>query len=85
MARHVVWLMNRTSTRAVDGKTLYETAFGKKLDLHYVREWGEKVWVRTETGDKSGERVTEGCWLGIDERSKGFHIYWPDKQTVSFE
>jgi len=30
---HVVWLMNRTSTKAVNGKTPYEAAFGKKPDL----------------------------------------------------
>ena len=77
--------MNCTLTRAVDGKTPYEAAFGKKPDLHHVRKWGEKVWVRTETGDKLGGRITEGRWLGIDERSKGFRIYWLDKQTVSVE
>jgi len=46
-ARHVVWLMNRTATKAVSGKTPYEAAFGKKLNLSDVREWGDKVWVRT--------------------------------------
>jgi hypothetical protein len=59
-ARHVVWLMNRTSTKAVDGQTPYEAAFGKKPDLRDVREWGEKVWVRVEGGDKLGGRVREG-------------------------
>jgi hypothetical protein len=84
-ARHVVWLMNRTSTKAVDGMTPYEAAFGKKPDLRHVREWGEKVWVRIEGGNKLGGRVKEGRWLGIDERSKGFRIYWPDKRTVTTE
>lgn len=79
-ARHVVWLMNRTSTKAVDGMTPYEAAFGKKPDLRHVREWGEKVWVRIEGGDKLGGRVKEGRWLGIDECSKGFRIYWLDKR-----
>jgi hypothetical protein len=85
VARHVVWLMNHTLTRAVNGETPYEAAFGKKPDLHHVCEWGEKVWVSTETGDKLGGHITEGHWLGIDKRSKGFHIYWPYKQTVSVE
>lgn len=40
-AHHIVWLLNRTTTKAVDGKTLYEAAFGKKPDLRHVREWGE--------------------------------------------
>jgi hypothetical protein len=35
-ARHVVWLMNRTSTKAVTGQTPYEAAFGKKPDLREV-------------------------------------------------
>ena len=44
-ARHVVWLMNRTSTKAVDGKTPYEAAFKKKPDLRDVCKWGETMWV----------------------------------------
>ena len=44
-AHHVVWLMNRTSTKAVDGMTPYEAAFRRKPNLKDVREWGEKVWV----------------------------------------
>ena len=84
-ARHVVWLMNRTSTRAVEGMTPYEATFGKKPDLSEVREWGERVWVRIEGGDKLGGRVREGRWMGLDEKSKGVRIYWPDSRTVGVE
>jgi hypothetical protein len=84
-ACHVVWLMNRTSTKAVAGKTPYEAAFEKKLDLSQIREWGEKVWVQIEGGDKLGGLVRQGQWLGIDERSNGCRVYWPDKQTVTTE
>jgi hypothetical protein len=84
-ARHVVWLLNRTSTKAVNGKTPYEAVFGKKPDLWHVREWGEKVWVHVEGGNKFGGRVKEGRWLGVDEKSKRFQIYWPDKRTASTE
>jgi len=84
-ACHVVWLMNHTLTKAVAGKTPYEAAFGKKLDLSQVHEWGEKVWVWIEGGDKLGGRVREGRWLGIDERSNGCRVYWPDKQMVTTE
>src|SRR5271156_5550304 len=59
-ARHVMWLMNRTPTKAVNGKTPFEAAFGTKPDLAEVREWGEKIWVRIEGGDKLGGRVKEG-------------------------
>lgn len=71
-AHHVVWLLNRTTTKAVDGKTPYEAAFGKKPDLRHVWEWGEKIWVRVEGGNKLGGWVREGRWLGVDEQSKGF-------------
>jgi Reverse transcriptase (RNA-dependent DNA polymerase) len=84
-AWHIVWLMNHTFTKAVDGKTPYEAVFGRKPNLQRVREWGEKVWVRTEDGNKLGGRVTEGRWVGIDDRSKGFRIYWPEKRTVTVE
>jgi hypothetical protein len=32
-ACHIVWLMNRTWTKAVQGMTPYEAAFGKKPDM----------------------------------------------------
>jgi hypothetical protein len=70
-ARHVVWLLNRTSTKAVKGKTPFEAAFGKKPDMSGIREWGDRVWVRVEAGNKLGGRVREGRWMGIDEQSKG--------------
>ena len=35
-ARHIVWLMNRTSTKAVEGMTPYEAAFGGRPDLSEV-------------------------------------------------
>jgi hypothetical protein len=77
--------MNRTSTKAVEGMTPYEATFGKKPDLSEVREWGERVWVRVEGGDKLGGRVREGRWMGLDEKSKGVRIYWPDSRTVGVE
>jgi len=56
----VVWLLNRMTTKAVEGMTPYEVAFGKKPNLKGLREWGEKVWVRIEGGNKLGGRVREG-------------------------
>ena len=65
--------------------TPYEAAFGKKLNLRNLREWGEKVWVRVEKGNKLGGRVRKGHWLEIDEESKGVHVWWPDTKTVGIE
>ena len=37
-ACHIVWLMNQTSTCAVDGMTPYEAAFGTKPNLKDICE-----------------------------------------------
>ena len=39
-ARHVVWLMNRTSTKAVDGKTPFEAAFKKQAHSQQCSRMG---------------------------------------------
>ena len=56
-AHHVVWLMNHTSTKAVDEKTSFEVAFRKKPDLRDIHEWGKTVWVRIKGGNKLGCRI----------------------------
>src|SRR5271168_5309901 len=55
-ACHMVWLLNRTTTKAVEGMTLFEAAFGRKPNLKGVRE---NVYVRVEKGTKLGGRVQE--------------------------
>jgi hypothetical protein len=65
--------------------TPYEAVFKRKPSLSDLREWGEKVWVRIEGGDKLGGRVREGRWMGLDERSNGVRVYWPSTQTVTVE
>lgn len=84
-ARHAVWLMNCTPMKALDGKTPFEAVWDKKPDFSQVWEWGGKVYVRVEAGDKLGGRVREGRWLGVDEQAKGVRVYWPDMRTVTVE
>ena len=72
-------------TKVVEGMTPFEAAFGKKLDLKGVREWGEWGYVRIEGGTKLGGRVRKGRWLGMDDESKGARIYWPDSKMVTVE
>jgi hypothetical protein len=54
-ACHIIWLLNRTTTKAISGATPYEAVFKKKPSLSDLQEWGEKVWVHIEGGDKLGE------------------------------
>src|SRR6266481_4837578 len=41
---HSVWLKNRTSTKALNGRTPLEELTGKKPNLHGLHKWGTKVW-----------------------------------------
>jgi len=84
-ACHAVWLKDWTSTKAIDGMTPVEALTGDKPSLCGFREWGSKVWVQSKKKGKLGGRVDEGVWVGIDEKSKGFRVYWPKKYTVTVE
>lgn len=84
---HAVYLKNRTPTKALpDDTTPYEAVTGKKPDLRHLRVWGSKVWVRVEAGDKLGNHVKEGRWIGIDASSENrCRVYWPLERKVSVE
>ncbi|XP_006460632.1 hypothetical protein AGABI2DRAFT_46347, partial [Agaricus bisporus var. bisporus H97] len=81
-AAHIVWLMNRTSTKAVQGMTPFEALYGRKPRLGNVREWGDEVWVHQAGGDKLGARAKKGKWLGYDTESNGSRILFPDTGTI---
>ena len=83
---HAVWLKNRTSTRILENMTPFEALTGRKPDLSELPEWGAKVWVHDDEGNKLEGRSKIGRWVGFDEESTHAHrIYWPDRRTVSVE
>jgi len=82
-ACHIIWLMNQMSTKAIEGKTPYEAALGMKPDLSGMCEWGEKCWICIEKGNKLGGHVCKGRWVGVDDESKGYCIYWQDTKTMT--
>jgi Reverse transcriptase (RNA-dependent DNA polymerase)/gag-polypeptide of LTR copia-type len=83
--KHANYLRNRTSTKALDGKTPYEMKFGTKPNLAGLHEWGAKVWVHDKTGSKLEGRSRIGRWVGYEEASNAHRIYWPDKRKVTVE
>jgi hypothetical protein len=84
--RHDVWLRNRAPTRALpELKTPFEVATGKKPDLSQLCEWGATVWVKRLDAGKLDPRAEEARFVGFDDESKGFRIYWPKKFKVSIE
>ena len=60
MIHHTVWLKNRTSTQALNGKTPYEVMHNTKLNLADLPDWGARVFMlKTNTG-KLDSKGTEG-------------------------
>ena len=66
-------------------KTPYKVATGKKPDLLQLCEWGTTVWVKQLDAGKLDPRAEEAHFVGFDDKSKGFWIYWPKKFKVSIE
>ena len=83
--KHANYLRNRTSTKALEGKTPYEVKFGMKPNLAGLHEWGSKVWVHDTSGTKLDGRSRIGRWVGYEEASNAHRIYWPDKRNVTVE
>ncbi|CDO78107.1 hypothetical protein BN946_scf184638.g3 [Trametes cinnabarina] len=68
---HATWLKNRTSTKALGGRTPFEAATGSPPNLRGVPVWGSKVWVHSTSDGKLGERAKCGRWLDDDAELEG--------------
>ena len=83
---HQVWLRNHAPTKALpNSKTPLEMATGERPNLSDVHEWGCKVWVKRTHSPKLKSRVDIGRFIGFDEESKGYRIYWEDRRSVTVE
>ena len=79
-----MFLKNQTWTRALPNATLHEILIGKKPDLSNIHSWGARVWIHNAKGSKLDRRAKEGRWIGYEE-SRGHHIYWEAKKSVTIE
>ena len=75
---YVVWVKNRSATRALDGKTPYEMLYGKKPNLGDLPHWGAKCCVLDQSGSKLDDCACKGYWIGFDAESTAHCIYLPD-------
>jgi hypothetical protein len=83
---HSVWIGARVPSRAsAEFVPPIEKATGKKPNLNGVLEWGARVWVKDLQAGKLDPRAKEGRFVGYDDESKGYRIYWPSKNKVSVE
>ena len=82
---YATWLKNRLPSRAIPGETPYSLVHKTKPNLSRAREFGGKLYVHSTAGGKLEARAEEAVFVGIDEESKGYRVYWPEKRRVSIE
>jgi hypothetical protein len=69
-----------SSLRATPGKTLYELVNKSKPNLALAHKFGIPVYVHVTTGGKLEAKVEEAIFLGVDQESKGYCIWWAEKR-----
>ncbi|KAD3067463.1 hypothetical protein E3N88_35343 [Mikania micrantha] len=77
--RHVIYLLNRTPTKALEGKTPYEALKGRKLRLSHLKVFGCKAYVKVPSikTTKLDDRSTTMVHLGSEPGSKAYRFYNP--------
>ena len=44
-----------------------------------LMEWGSKIWVKRLDVQKLEPQALEAIFMGYDNKSKGFKVYWPSR------
>lgn len=79
-----VHILNRSGTSPEDGRTPYELWYGKSPDLNKLRNFGNKVFshVPKQLRKKWDAKSREGIFVGYEENTKGYRIYYPKERKV---
>ena len=81
-----IHILNRVPSKSVP-KTPYELWTVKKPSLNYLRVWGcpAEAKVFNPNIGKLDSKIVSCHFIGYLEKSKGYHFYYPDKQTKFVE
>jgi hypothetical protein len=82
---HAVWIKFHSPHSALPGTTPYEFVHKKKPNLQNLHKFGVTVYVKDLTAGKLDIQVKIGRFVGYDDESKGYRIYWPEKRSVTIE
>ena len=58
---------------------------GQKPYLLLLREFGMTAWVQRLNTGKLKSRCDEHQFVGFDEESKGYRVYWPQRRQITIE
>lgn len=78
------FVLNRTGTSTVVGKTPYELWHGKKARFDHLKPFGTKVYVHIpkERRQKLDTKATKCIFVGYDEGVKGYRVWNPTTGRV---
>ena len=83
--KHSTWLQERTPACALNGKTPYEMKNKKKPHLASIHEFSVAAYVKDLKAGNLDDHAQIGWFIGYDSESKGYCIYWPNKQSITVE
>ena len=83
-ARHAVYILNRLPTRALSGKTPYETWTGNKPDLSHLRIFGSLAHMKIPSVNvrKLDDRSKRVVYLGREPGTKACRLYDPEAKKI---
>jgi len=75
---HAAWIRAWIPSRALPGcMTPIERAIGHKPNLRKVLAFGAVVWVKVKDAGKLDSQAVDGHFVGYNEESKGYRLYFP--------
>ena len=77
--KQATWIQDRTPTCTNAGKSPYEMRHKKKPHLTGIQEFSAAAYVKDLKAGKLDSCAKVGRFVGYDQESKGYWIYWPQK------
>ena len=83
--RYACYVLNRTPSRVIDGKTPYEVFTGKKVSLSLIRVFGCVAYVKNDAKlkEKLAPRARELFFVGVPAGTKGYLLFDPNTKRLS--
>ena len=80
----VVYILNRSVTKVMDGKTPHEAYSGKKPSVAHLKVFGSECFMHIpdEERTKLEPKSCKCIFLGYDMESKAYRLYDPEARKV---
>src|SRR5882757_5814427 len=82
---YATWLKNRMPSRATPTLTPHALVYNTPANIARAHEFGCKVYVHQMDAGKLEARAEEALFVGIDDESKAYRVYWPERRRISAE